>query len=315
MNFPACWCGNTRLIDFAPFYRRCPACETLVALPQADPAVRYRRDYWFDHQTSELGLPDIEQRARLDLPERCAHWLNTLLDYRLPPASCLEIGCAHGAFVSLLRRAGFDAIGLELDPEIAALAQHFFDVPVLCGPIEQQTLEPSSLDIIVLMDVLEHLPDPSATIRHCLHLLKPGGLLLVQTPCFPEGTLLAADSPFRRMLLPDEHLYLFSRKSMVELFSRAGAEHVAFEPALFLQHDMFAAVSRFPMVRTDPHERDRCLTATPDGRFALALIDARRQLAASEKDRAARLDIIHRQQRDIQRLDRPLWQRLFKGIV
>ena len=42
---------------------------------------------------------------------------------------------------------------------------------------------------IALMDVLEHLPDPAGTMRRCLDLLKPDGVLIIQTPCYPPDAV------------------------------------------------------------------------------------------------------------------------------
>ncbi|MCX5909757.1 MAG: class I SAM-dependent methyltransferase, partial [Deltaproteobacteria bacterium] len=108
------------------------------------------------------------------------------LKYKLPPGHTLELGSAHGAFVALLQWAGFQATGLEVDPWIVEFGQKTFQVPMLLGPIEKQTLPPHSLDIIFLFDVLEHLPDPEGTIRHCLPLLKNDGIFILQTQSFPE---------------------------------------------------------------------------------------------------------------------------------
>ena len=76
----ACWCGNRELLEFSTDYRRCAVCETLVSTGGVEASSRYSADYWFSRQTAELGLPDITERARLDLPERCIHWLRTLLE-------------------------------------------------------------------------------------------------------------------------------------------------------------------------------------------------------------------------------------------
>ena len=58
---------------------------------------------------------------------------------------------------------------------------------MLSGPIEDQSIQSGSLDILALMDVLEHLPDPIDTMRRCLELLKHDGTLIIQTPRYPEG--------------------------------------------------------------------------------------------------------------------------------
>ncbi|NEO94351.1 MAG: class I SAM-dependent methyltransferase, partial [Moorea sp. SIO3G5] len=120
-----CWCGNTELTEFSPDYFVCYQCGTLVSKTglrteqirvQDDNHDFYGKEYWLSHQTEHYGFPDIRQRARQDLPERCLHWLRTLMAYKLPPAKVLELGCAHGGFVAMMGWAGFEAMGLELSP-------------------------------------------------------------------------------------------------------------------------------------------------------------------------------------------------------
>jgi 2-polyprenyl-3-methyl-5-hydroxy-6-metoxy-1,4-benzoquinol methylase len=296
-----CWCGNESLAPFTYLYRRCDACQTLVAPPPADHAdIRvgpdeegyYGREYWFGHQREDLELPDLASRARTDLPERCLHWLKTLLRVLLPPAKVLEIGSGHGGFVALLRQAGFDATGLELSPWVVDFAKKTFDVPMLHGPIEDQSIPPATLDAIVLMDVLEHLPRPLTTIEKCLSLLKPGGVLFVQTPGYPEHTSMAqlqsSGHKFTQMLDPNEHLFLYSRSSARQLFARLQTPYVEFVPAIFHFYDMafFASRSRIQML--PPGAASECLLATPPGRLIQAMIDQDdRRLALLEKYRAA----------------------------
>jgi 2-polyprenyl-3-methyl-5-hydroxy-6-metoxy-1,4-benzoquinol methylase len=301
-----CWCGNTDLSPFSPEYLKCTVCGTLVVaqMPEADNTRVsddendfYSREYWFSHQENDLGFSNIEIRSRTDLPERCLHWLRTVLKYKLPPAQVLEIGSAHGGFVAMLRWAGFDAMGLELSPWVVEFARGTFGVPILLGPVEDHEIEPSSLDLIVLTDVLEHLPDPVGTMRHCLSLLKPDGILIIQTPCLPEGRsyedMVTQHDPFLKMLVEEEHLYLFSQHSIQELFHRLGVNHLAFEPAIFAHYDMFLAVSRAPLAVEPPAEIERALSSTLSGRLIQAMLDLDDQLHDLKQRHAAQLDQIH----------------------
>ena len=271
----------------------------------------YGREYWFRHQEKDLGFANIKIRARTDLAERCLHWLRAVLKYKLPPGQVLELGSAHGGFVALLHWAGFDATGLELSPWVVQFARKTFGMPMLLGPLEEQQIKRASLDMIALMDVLEHLPDPVGTMRHCLELLKPNGMLVIQTPCLPEGRshedMVALSDPFLEQLLKEKkHLYLFSQRSIRELFARLGAEHVAFEPAMFTHYDMFLVVSRAPLAVHRPAKVERALSATPSGRMVRALLDLggglddlKPRYAESEQDRAARLEVIEAQGRQL----------------
>lgn len=310
-----CWCGNARLAPYGGGYLRCAECETLVdATPAKEAALSdfYGRAYWFEHQQTELGLPDLVQRARSDLTERNLHWLKTVLKLRLPPADLLEIGSSHGGFTALLRWAGFNATGLEVDAWVVDFARQTFDVPVLQGALESQSLPDGSLDGVILMDVLEHLPDPAGTLARALELLRPQGFILLQTPFYPAGVtfdeLTATHHPFLKMLLPREHIYLFSQAAARRLFERLGAAHLRFEDALFKQHDMFLAASRQELAQIAPQEAEKAL-AKAEQRLVLALLDLEGQyrdlqqhLEEVEIDRTARLDLINRQEAEIKSL-------------
>ena len=323
-----CWCGNSNLLPFSPDYLRCGDCETLLLAQMPDPSellVRndqkdfYGQSYYESHLPSQYAYPSLTARARADLPERGLFWLRTILRYKLPPATVLEMGSAHGGFVALLRWAGYKATGLELSPWLVEFAKKTFRIPVLLGPVEKQTLDKESLDVIALMDVLEHLADPIETMNHCLSLLKSDGILVIQTPRYPEGKgheeMLAQGDPFLEQLKATEHLYLFSPKSIVSFFRGLGMEHSRFEPAIFSHYDMFLVLSRSPLQDSPPEAIGNALIRSPSGRMIQALLDLSdekdsilhnykdmnelvqrltRQLQETETDRSARLEVIQR---------------------
>lgn len=322
----ACWCDNKQCVTFSPDYLRCPKCETLVWVGKDDASLGreklldtsyYGQEYWFNHQTDELGLEDIQIRSRLDLSERCLYWLKVILKYKLPPAKVLELGSAHGAFVAILQKAGFEATGLEIDPWIVNFARQTFQISMLEGPIETQEIQPTSIDMIVLMDVLEHLPDPMGTMKRCLELLKPEGILVLQTPMYPEvmsyNDLLNDKHAFLRMLIPKEHIHLFSKKGIDELCDRLQLSTSIFEPAFFEGQDMMLIASRIPLTPIDPAEIEKHLLGSAEGRFVLALLDLNEQitkikdtLETVEADRAARLELINRLDEIIRKQNRIL---------
>ncbi len=148
----------------------------------------------------------------------------------MPPGKALELGSAHGAFVALLRWSRFDAVGLELSPWLVNFAKNMFDVPMLTGPIEDQKLAPRSLDVIALMDVLEHLPSPLATMERCLRLLKEDGVLVIQTPRYPQTRsyeeMVAHTDPFLEQLRCAIALPL---RPVGAEYGDSGVTHAAFE--------------------------------------------------------------------------------------
>lgn len=281
-----CWCGSGALTTYSDDYDVCGACGTLLARRVAGDDLEHVRDertdqyglsYFVEH-AKDLGHPDLFQRSRLDLSERAVYWLKALLRRRPPPARTLEIGAGNGAFVGVLSSAGYDATGLDLSPAVTTHVRETFEVPVLTGPLEDQHLPPSSLDVVVMMDVLEHLPDPVRTVGEAARLLKDDGLLLVQTPCFDPALsheeLLAQRLQFQLMLLPREHLQLFSRASATELMRRVGLGAIAFEPAIFSEYDMFFVASRSRIPAVPEEDWRAALRRSRSSRVVEALVDA-----------------------------------------
>jgi 2-polyprenyl-3-methyl-5-hydroxy-6-metoxy-1,4-benzoquinol methylase len=296
MNLKSCWCGNSQLKEFSPEYFLCSRCGTLVLnqeLSLDDVRVRddendlYSKEYWLSYQTEKYGYPDIHQRSRQDISERCLYWLNVLMSYKLPPGYILELGCAHGGSVALAKWAGFEAMGLEMSPWVVNFAQKTFDISLLLGPLEDQNIEPKSLDAIVLYDVLEHLPDPLSTMAYSASLLKEDGIFIVQTPNYIEDktylTMLANQDYFLDQLKPYEHIYLFSRRSVSYLFQQIGFEFLKFEPPLF-DYDMYFIASRHSLVKNTPEQIANQLIKTSSGRLILALMDQDDCLKQMAKD-------------------------------
>ncbi len=272
----------------------------------------YGRTYWTEYARAR-HLPTLCERARTDVAERCAFWVERLLESVRPPGRALEIGCGHGAFVRLMRELGFDAVGTELSPWVVDFARRTFDVPVLLGRLEALPLE-AGFRCIAAFDVLEHLADPLDTMRRCHDLLAADGTLLLQTPCY------RGEGPEWSMFQPDEHIHLFSGPAIDLLLRRAGFEAVTVQPSLF-PHDMWvvarlhapaarpagdtdipAAFQALLGLRRQVAELGRTLAVVEADRgdrlaqvneLTDRLHDVTERLASSEADRAARLDQIH----------------------
>ncbi len=307
-----CWCGNADFQAFSPDYRKCTECGTLVGIHFPGPEIAtvlndetdfYGQEYWQNYLVEQHNYPDISTRARFDLSERAIFWLKAVLRYCLPPSNSLELGCGHGGFVALMQQAGFEAAGLELSHWLINYAQENFSVPMYLGPIEKQNIPPESLDLILLMDVFEHFPDPVRTIEVCSQLLKPDGKIFIQTPKYDHQMSFAEleqnQDPFLKQIKPIEHVYLFSRQAIQKFFSQSSVEFVEFIPPCF-DYDMFFIASRSPINSYSDDEITNSLQATPTGRLTQALLDLEFQknqldtaLTEANSDRAARLANIH----------------------
>jgi hypothetical protein len=156
-----------------------------------------------------------------------------------------------------------------------------------------------------------------------MELLKPDGFMIVQTPCFPVSRtyeeMVRNKDRFLEMLRPAEHLYIFSRQSLVRLFSELGAPFLYFEPAIFDHYDMFAVVSARELSPHTEQEGTEVLLRRPEGRIVQALLDANaqhkelvRRYEEIDADREARLQALRQARARIEEIEADREARLQK---
>jgi 2-polyprenyl-6-hydroxyphenyl methylase/3-demethylubiquinone-9 3-methyltransferase len=110
--------------------------------------------------------------------------LNSVL--QLEGARVLDVGCGGGKFLSLLASAGANSRGIELSDFRVAYARSRLGVSVDNYPVEHdfwQLHHREEFDAVTLWDVIEHVNFPVETIGAISRLLRPGGFLLMDTPC------------------------------------------------------------------------------------------------------------------------------------
>jgi 2-polyprenyl-3-methyl-5-hydroxy-6-metoxy-1,4-benzoquinol methylase len=147
---------------------------------------------------------------------------------------CLDIGCGNGttsAFVRHLHPEVTWAGGVELFPDAAENARSVLD-QVWCGDLEATSFEtaiaPASLDVILCLDVLEHLVDPWTVVKRLSPLLKTDGRLIISIPNirnwkFIRKLFFNGDFHYRDAgLLDRTHLRFFVRDTAIELAEAGG---------------------------------------------------------------------------------------------
>jgi 2-polyprenyl-3-methyl-5-hydroxy-6-metoxy-1,4-benzoquinol methylase len=157
----------------------------------------------------------VEESARLATLERTLHTIGPLAKGRL-----LEIGCATGYFLKIAREHGWEVLGVEPCRWAAQLASQRFGLPVLQGTLESAALPDDHFDVVVMLDLVEHLHAPLATLARAQRVLRDGGLLVMSTP--NVGSLLAGLLRGRWWCIMDEHLNYFSPKTMGLILQEAG---------------------------------------------------------------------------------------------
>jgi SAM-dependent methyltransferase len=124
----------------------------------------------------------------------------------------LEVGCAYGFFLQEARKY-FDVSGIEIS-DSATQACRDSGLNVNNAELTASALEPlGRFDAIVLLDVIEHLPDPAESFRLFNLHLNPGGIVILTTGDF--ASLMATIAGKRwRLMTPPQHLWFFTPASL-----------------------------------------------------------------------------------------------------
>jgi 2-polyprenyl-3-methyl-5-hydroxy-6-metoxy-1,4-benzoquinol methylase len=157
-------------------------------------------------------------------------------------AKVLDIGCGGGLFLSLLKQAGAEVIGIELSDSRAQYAKTKHGLEIKKHPIENEFWQKgyaNYFDAVTLWDVIEHVNYPFEALQCAAHVLKPGGLLMIDTPCrdsfyhqFGAFTyhITSGRLPTFLNAMYSSHLFghkqIFSTTEMKELFESVSLEVV-----------------------------------------------------------------------------------------
>ncbi len=198
-------------------YWRCERCGVLHIDPEPDA------------DTLSLAYPG-NYHAYLSQPNALARWMKrrywrkkALRCARLvgPEARILDAGCANGDLLVELRRIGYDStVGLDFNEKAVATARAK-GFEVYQGEIDDGRFEPASLDMIVMTNFIEHVYRPVETLRTCRELLRPGGIIVGETPNIDSWDYKLFRRNWGGYHTP-RHLCLFDTRNLGELSTRAG---------------------------------------------------------------------------------------------
>jgi len=138
----------------------------------------------------------------------------------------LEVGCAKGYLLALLRQRGWQVQGVELSSDAAAFGRDRLGLRVFTGTVDQWVSSPGfmAVPVAISTDVIEHVTDPRGFLAAMRAALKPGGWLILGTPNADSdhrqahGTRWLGFNPF--------HIVLFSRQNLTRLLQETGFEVV-----------------------------------------------------------------------------------------
>jgi 2-polyprenyl-3-methyl-5-hydroxy-6-metoxy-1,4-benzoquinol methylase len=158
------------------------------------------------------------------------------IDARVPERGrLLDVGCGVGYLLRAAQAEGWQVAGLDLDRAAVDIAQRA-GLDVHWATADEMPFPEATFDVVTFLNVVEHLPWPHSTLTAIYRVLKPGGMLVLETPTddFPlkhVARLLFLLSGGRitapvRLLYSSQHtgghVYRYSRGTVTSLLEKFG---------------------------------------------------------------------------------------------
>jgi SAM-dependent methyltransferase len=222
-----CACGQEMYPRLASWSYRCADCRCWASSLHI--TINAHEGRQIDEGLRESGLEVI----RAENNRRVLDVLDSLLP--LSGATLLDVGSAHGWFIGTAASRGAIVTGVEPDETVAERSQ--LPDRVRLGFFPASLADGERFDVITYNDVLEHMPDPAASIRASVQHLRPGGLLSVNIPDsrglgFAMSRFAARvgmSAPYERLWqkdLPSPHVWYLNPETLSSMASREGLELV-----------------------------------------------------------------------------------------
>jgi 2-polyprenyl-3-methyl-5-hydroxy-6-metoxy-1,4-benzoquinol methylase len=132
----------------------------------------------------------------------------------------LDIGSGYGFFLEIARQKGWDVYGTELTDEAVTHCENK-GIKMFKGELPNIPLEENAFDVIVAIEALEHVNNPTEYIKHACKTLRKGGLFYITTPNFNAALRYHLKEKYNIIGYPN-HLCYFTKRTLKKLFTNYG---------------------------------------------------------------------------------------------
>lgn len=202
----------------------CQSCYLVYYTPR--PSKQELRDFYtvenhhHEFAQSLMSGEDFAEKRYLQFKKSLKKYAPFILTQSSP--LLLDIGCGTGDFLRIASKNRWNIAGVEISPQGSISANQLLERNcVYTGDLLDLDLPDNYYDVITIFHVIEHLIDPLSTLKKIYQLLKPNGILFVETPNI-GGFGAKIKKRNWSQIMPLEHITYFQPSSLRFSLEKAG---------------------------------------------------------------------------------------------
>lgn len=200
---------------------QCNNCRFVYVNPRIKNNELYKiySEHYFSNQSEGYGYRNYELTSHLRI-KTFQKWMKNIDPY-LPPSKglVLDIGCAAGHFLDLMRNRGWEVEAIELDKQMAEKVRAK-NILVSEQPFEE-FISNKKYNLITMFDVIEHIPDLKTTFKKLHDLLDDNGVIALITPNFGSTQRKLFGKRWFQFK-PYEHIQYFTPQTLAKVIEPYG---------------------------------------------------------------------------------------------
>ncbi|MBN2141013.1 MAG: class I SAM-dependent methyltransferase [Desulfovibrionaceae bacterium] len=194
----------------------CDKCSFLYVDPILSPEAM-QRHYEEEDEWTKVMLNEFEQRVNKKM---YSYTLEVIKGLDLGLRRVIDIGAGTGLFVESAAEAGFQAEGLEINPNLVRRAKNR-GTNLFSATLNELGSRGKRYDLATSWFVLEHVPNPREFLLELSGLVRPGGLVYVSVPNI-DALATRLQGPESATFAGNSHINFFNRESLFRVAKDCG---------------------------------------------------------------------------------------------
>lgn len=210
---------------------RCQGCQLEYVTPRPTPealGAHYPDDYFgYQHEDNEPAwLRPLLRNMRRDIELRRIKYLEEAIGPITEGLSLLDVGCGPNSLLATIRdERGVTGTGLDFKAEVVEHVRQTLGMPMVQGTLHDAAFEAGRFDAVMMMEYLEHEPDPLGVLGEARRVTRTGGHVVLELPHIAGGPGRFFGPNWWNLDVP-RHLVFFTPDTLKDALSRTGYELV-----------------------------------------------------------------------------------------